>query len=99
MNKPPTEKVTRSAAAKSPAQISNRGELQQALAAPHQLQRRPLGELLVNAGLITPDRIETLIDQRAAPGIRLGEALTMAKAVQTQDVFRSLSEQLGVPFD
>jgi type IV pilus assembly protein PilB len=98
MNRPAPVQGSSAAAQAASAQIHSRAQLRLALAAPHDVQRKPLGALLTEAGLTTPARIETVLEQRATPETRLGEALTMAKAVATQDVFRTLSEQLGVPF-
>ena len=81
-----------------PPQIHSRAQLRLALAAPQKVQRRQLGQMLVESGLATEDQIQSALETPARTDVRLGEALTMAKAVHTQDIFQTLSEQFGVPF-
>jgi type II secretion system protein E len=59
---------------------------------------RPLGQLLLEGGLITPDILrEALARQKSAPA-PLGEILVAMGAVSREDVLRALAQQLGLPY-
>jgi general secretion pathway protein E len=64
------------------------------------LSGRPLGEILVESGRLSPQRVEeALALQRGEQsGSRLGEILVRLRAVSEEDVLRALALQLDLPF-
>jgi len=62
------------------------------------LEHRPLGELLVEQGIINPDQLEmALSEQRQSPAY-LGVILMRHKWVDEREVYRQLSRQRGIAF-
>jgi hypothetical protein len=61
-----------------------------------QIPWRPLGELFVNRGLISPAELETALAEQAATGRRLGEILVEHGLVSGPDLTSALMDQLGV---
>ncbi|HET9594078.1 MAG TPA: type II secretion system ATPase GspE [Anaeromyxobacteraceae bacterium] len=64
------------------------------------LSGRPLGEILLATGKLTPAKLEeALVAQRAeAAGARLGEVLVRSKALTEVEVLEALALQLDLPF-
>ena len=62
------------------------------------MQTRPLGQILLDAGVITPEAIQEALARAANTEERLGEALVALGAASKEDVLRALSTQLGLPF-
>jgi len=62
------------------------------------VQTRPLGQILLDAGVITPEAIQEALARAANTEERLGEALVALGAASKEDVLRALSTQLGLPF-
>ncbi len=60
--------------------------------------RRPLGQILLDAGLITPESLERALTRIAGTGERLGEALVALGAIGTDDVLRALAAQHGLAY-
>ncbi len=60
--------------------------------------RRPLGEMLVERGLLTADQLAEALAAQPASGERLGEILARLGYVRRCDLFRTLADQMGVPF-
>ncbi len=60
--------------------------------------RRPIGEMLVERGLLTADQLAAALAAQPASGERLGEILAGLGYVSRTDLFRTLADQLGVPF-
>ena len=59
--------------------------------------KKRLGEMLVESGLITEDRLkQALIDQKKA-GLKLGQFLTRQGIVNEQQIIDLLSQQLKIP--
>jgi general secretion pathway protein E len=54
---------------------------------------RPLGQILLDAGLITPEFLERALARIAGTGERLGEALVAMGALGLEDVLRALARQ------
>jgi hypothetical protein len=57
---------------------------------------RPLGQLLVERGLITEVELEEALAEHASSGKRLGEVLVKRGLVSGPDLTQTLMEQLGV---
>jgi hypothetical protein len=60
--------------------------------------RLPLGEILVAAGLITRDDLDSALADQAADRRRLGEILVARKLVTDTQVTQMLSHQLALPW-
>src|SRR5512140_1550057 len=56
-----------------------------------------LGELLVKAKLITPDNLQSALNEQKASGAKLGEVLVKMGLVSEEDITETLSAQFGVP--
>jgi Type II secretion system (T2SS), protein E, N-terminal domain len=65
-----------------------------------ELRPRPelLGELLVEAGLVTPAELERALEDAKERRRRLGEVLLEQKHLSPDDLVRLLGEQRGMPF-
>ena len=61
-------------------------------------RRRKLGEVLMEAGLLTQDQLTTALEECARSGKRLGEYLVDQDIVSEHDIARRLSHQLGYLF-
>ena len=57
---------------------------------------RTLGELFVQRGLVTPDDLESALEEQAQTDRRLGEILVERGLVSAADLRQALMEQLGV---
>ena len=57
-----------------------------------------LGDILIDAGKITPAQLDEAIHSPAAAGRPLGEVLRELGYVNDDDISRALSVQLGIPF-
>jgi type IV pilus assembly protein PilB len=57
-----------------------------------------LGEILLQANLITRDHLEQAVAQQRVEGGRLGTILTKLGLVKEQDVSRCLGEKFGIPY-
>jgi len=60
--------------------------------------RRPLGALLVDAGLIDEDRLEEALDEGSRTGERLGEVVVRHGWATEDDVAKLLADQWGLPY-
>ena len=58
----------------------------------------PLGQLLVQAGVLSPSALETGLQQQRVSGERLGQVLVSLQLVQSEDVARTLAKQLALPY-
>ncbi|NOY23726.1 MAG: Flp pilus assembly complex ATPase component [Acidobacteria bacterium] len=61
-------------------------------------QRKRLGEMLVEAGLITKDQVEKALEYSRKNGIRLGKALIRMNVIEEEDIIKTISEQLNIPY-
>lgn len=62
------------------------------------MQRKPLGEILKEKGLITEDYIKFALLEQKATGEKLGEVLVRVGMVTDLEIAKALSEQAGFPF-
>jgi hypothetical protein len=68
--------------------------------ADHDAYWRPLGELLVQRGLLTPDELEAALDEQERTGGKLGEILLRNGLLSRLALISSLHEQsLAEPAD
>jgi type IV pilus assembly protein PilB len=63
-----------------------------------QIRYVPLGELLINAGAITPANLQAALNEQKASQMRLGEILIKNGYLTEVNLAEALSEQLGLPF-
>ncbi|MDQ7842958.1 MAG: GspE/PulE family protein [Armatimonadota bacterium] len=61
-------------------------------------RRRPLGEILLSDGLITPDQLARALEIHRASGQRLGRILLEMGLVDPEHIASGLSRQLGAEF-
>ncbi|WP_084667137.1 GspE/PulE family protein [Thermanaeromonas toyohensis] len=59
--------------------------------------RRRLGDLLVEAGLLTPEQLEQALKEQKRTGERLGKVLARLGLVSEKDILEVLEFQLGIP--
>ncbi len=81
-----------------PAQAPSRERTALVANAPAFLCGRPLGEILVTMGALTPEKLEEALSIQQEKGGRLGEVLTSLKAVTEEQVLQALAAQLDLPF-
>ncbi|HWI53658.1 MAG TPA: ATPase, T2SS/T4P/T4SS family [Symbiobacteriaceae bacterium] len=60
--------------------------------------KKPLGDTLVQAGLIGPAELAKALEVQKASGHRLGEVLVALGYLTESDVARAVAGQLGIPF-
>jgi len=63
-----------------------------------QIRYVPLGELLINAGAITPGNLQAALNEQKVSQMRLGEILIKNGYLTEVNLAEALSEQLGLPF-
>ncbi|PIE65538.1 MAG: type II secretion system protein GspE [Deltaproteobacteria bacterium] len=59
-------------------------------------ERRTLGEILVDMGVVSPQTVDNALEVQADRGGRLGEILLNMKAIDDAKLARALSEQFGL---
>ena len=59
-------------------------------------RRKRLGELLIDAGVITSEQLDQALEQKKESGRRLGEALIELKILDEDKLINAISEQLDV---
>lgn len=57
-----------------------------------------LGDILVDAHIITPEHVEAALAEQKTTGLRFGEALIRLGLVQSDDITWGLANQMGMPF-
>jgi type IV pilus assembly protein PilB len=57
----------------------------------------PLGQMLVDAGLLSPEQLNEALKEQDGTSTRLGEILIRQNVVNPRDLTRVLSDHLGVP--
>ncbi|WP_163998336.1 general secretion pathway protein GspE [Pyxidicoccus caerfyrddinensis] len=61
--------------------------------------RKKIGELLIEAGVVTEEQVRVALGRRGAPGNqRLGEVLVAQGLCTSADIGRALAAQTGLPF-
>lgn len=61
-------------------------------------QSNPIGQMLLNAGLITDEQLTTALKRHLETGNRLGQILISMNAVTSRDVGLLLEKKLSVPY-
>lgn len=61
-------------------------------------EKKPLGNTLIQAGLITPDQLARALEVQKSSSLRLGEVLVAFGFVTEADVARAIAGQLGISF-
>src|SRR4051794_12942691 len=59
---------------------------------------KPLGERLVEAGLVTPDHVQSALQQQRITGHRLGDCLVEAGLLQESSLLRFLAGEMKTRF-
>ena len=62
------------------------------------VSKRKLGELLIESGLLTIDKLKDALEAQKSTGKRLGEALIDMKIISEEEMAFSLAMQLKIPF-
>ena len=62
------------------------------------VSKRKLGELLIESGLLTIDKLKDALESQKNTGKRLGEALIDMKIISEEEMAFSLAMQLKIPF-
>lgn len=60
--------------------------------------RKRLGDILLQAGVITQDQVQKALDLQKQKGIRLGKSLIQMGFITSHDIIKALSEQLNIPY-
>ncbi|MDP2226579.1 MAG: hypothetical protein Q8J78_03780, partial [Moraxellaceae bacterium] len=95
---PPNNTRTDTPAARLHAIISNSEELRRHHQTAYRFTARPLGEILLDIGLVTPAQLSDALAQQKISHQRLGEILQQSGIVTKEQVLRTLSERFGLPF-
>ena len=61
-------------------------------------QRRRLGEILVEWGIVTPANVQEALEHSRREGVRIGEALIALGAAEEEEVAKALANQYGMEF-
>ncbi len=61
-------------------------------------EKKPLGDILIQAGLITPDQLAKALEVQKVSSLRLGEVLVALGFLTEADVSRAIAGQLGISF-
>jgi len=61
-------------------------------------EKKPLGDILIQAGLIGPAELAKALEVQKASGHRLGEVMVAMGYLTEADVARGIAGQLGIPF-
>jgi type IV pilus assembly protein PilB len=62
------------------------------------VSRRKLGELLIESGLLTTEKLKEALEAQKSTGKRLGEALIDMKIISEEEMAFALAMQLKIPF-
>ena len=60
--------------------------------------RKKLGEILVGAGLVTGEQLETALGMQKGAGKRIGEMLIDAGFAKEEDIAKALAKQFGLKY-
>jgi hypothetical protein len=58
--------------------------------------RKKMGEILIDAGLITPETLQKALQKQRGTGKRLGQVLEAMDVILEEDVATALGRQFGV---
>ena len=58
--------------------------------------RKKMGEILVDAGLITPETLQKALQRQRGTGLRLGQVLETMDVILEEDIAAALGQQFGV---
>ncbi len=61
-------------------------------------QRKRLGDILIDAGVIAPEQLTEALSRQKETGARLGQVLIYYKYVTGEQIAAALSAQLGIPY-
>ena len=61
-------------------------------------RRKPLGQLLVEKGVITPQQLKDALEKQRDTTLRIGEVIVNLNFADRRAIYEALAEQLGVPF-
>lgn len=61
------------------------------------MARKRLGDLLIEAGLITREQLERALEEQKVTGLRLGEVLTRSGILSEEQLIEVMEFQLGIP--
>lgn len=61
-------------------------------------EKRPLGDILIQAGLLTQSQLQQALETQKSTGLRLGEILVSLGLLTETDVARAVAMQLSIPF-
>jgi len=62
------------------------------------VSRRKLGELLIESGLLTADKLKDALEVQKREGKRLGEVLIQMRMISEEEMAFALAMQLKIPF-
>ncbi len=62
------------------------------------VSRRKLGEILIESGLLTSDKLQDALDVQKRTGKRLGDALIEMRLISEEEIAFALAMQLKIPF-
>lgn len=60
--------------------------------------RRQMGDILVTAGMLTPQQLKSALEVQRSSGLRLGEVLIGLGYAGEADIARAIADQLQIPF-
>ena len=61
-------------------------------------QRKRLGDILVDAGLITADQLQDALSKQKTLGKRLGKVLVESGLATEDSIANTLARQMNIPF-
>lgn len=64
----------------------------------HRLQNGRITDILVEAGVVTPEQVEAALEYQRETGLRVGEQLVAMGAATEEDIGWALAQQFGIPF-
>lgn len=70
----------------------------QSLPEDHSADKLPIGQMLLERGLLTPEQLQAALAEQRASGARLGQVLLGRGWVRALDFYSALAEHLGLPF-
>lgn len=90
--------ATRRDAERTPSVQQRNAPAKQSASRPSAAPRKPVGELLIDAGLITADQLRDALAEQARTGERLGQILIRRGYITKQALGQVLQTQHGLPY-